>query len=232
MILWQIFNTRDSHWVGMSNELEWFSPDPGETVVWTGKPRVRRILTTVAGGVVWSVVALAAAYAVTRYVPQFIDAPLPVSGTVVWGVATLIVAIQVVQVAVAYQRVQATDYVLTDRNVYKKTGILSENVTRVGVDRIQNTTLRKDFTGNLFDYGTVLLSTAGGGGAELAITDLNDPDEFRSELRPLIGAAGGPGGDRADASAAPGLDAETVDTLVEEARQMRETVEKLETHLE
>jgi membrane protein YdbS with pleckstrin-like domain len=215
----------------MSSELEWFSPDPGETVVWTGKPRVRRILTTVAGGIVWSVVALAAAYVVTRYVPQFIDAPLPVSGTVVWGVAALIVAVQAVQVAVAYQRVQATDYVLTDRSVYKKTGILSENVTRVGVDRVQNTTLRKDFTGNLFDYGTVLLSTAGGG-AELAITDLNDPDEFRSELRPLIGAAGGPGGTRADASPAPGLDAETVDTLVEEARRMRETAERMEAHLE
>ena len=215
----------------MSSDLGWFSPDSSETVVRTDKPRVWRILPTVAGGVVWSVVALVAAFAVTRYLPQFLDAPLPVSGTVVRGIATLIVAVQVVHVAVAYQRVRATDYVLTDRNVYKKTGVLSETVTRVGVDRIQNTTLRKDITGNLFDYGTVRLSTAGGG-PELAITDLNDPDEFRSALRPLIGAASGSEGTRAEAGAAAGLDAETLDTLVEEAGRMRETAEKLETRLE
>lgn len=216
----------------MSADLEWLSPDPGETVVWTGKPRLRRILGTVVGAVVWSGVALVVAAVAVRVWPEFFDAPLPVPEMAVWGVALLFVGVQAIQVAAAYQRVQATDYVLTDRNVYKKTGVLSENVTRVGVDRIQNTTLRKDFFGNLFDYGTVLLSTAGSGGAELTISDLNDPDAFRSELRPLINAAGGPGG-RADApDGAAGLDEETVETLVGEARRMRETAERLEAHFE
>lgn len=216
----------------MSADLEWLSPDPGETIVWTGKPRLRRILGTVVGAVVGSIVALVVAFGLVRAWSEFSDVPLPVPETAVWGVALLFVAFQGVQVAAAYQRVQATDYVLTDRNVYKKTGVLSENVTRVGVDRIQNTTLRKDFFGNLFDYGTVLLSTAGSGGAELTISDLNDPDAFRAELRPLINAAGGPGG-RADApDGAAGLDGETVETLVGEARRMRETAERLEAHFE
>ena len=222
--------TGRTRYPGMSAEMEWYSPDPAETVVWTGQPRLRRILSTVAGAVFWSVVALGVAFAVVTYLPPEIGRELPAPLGFAWAVAALVVVVQVGKVALAYLRVEATDYVLTDRNVYKKTGIFSENVTRVGVDRIQNTTLRKDFFGNLFDYGTVLLSTAGGGGAELAVTDLNDPDEFRAELRPLVNAAGGPGESRT--VAAGGLDAETVDRLVTEARRMRETAERLEAHLD
>jgi uncharacterized membrane protein YdbT with pleckstrin-like domain len=213
----------------MTADLEWFTPDPAETVVWTTKPRLRRILPTVAGAAVWGVVAEVVAFAVVTYGPQFLGEPLPVPDLAVWGIALLFVLTQVVRVVVAYLRVEATDYVLTDRSVYKKTGVFSENVTRVGVDRIQNTTLRKDFLGNVFDYGTVLLSTAGSGGAELAITDLDDPDAFRAELRPLVDASGGPGDDgSSDPDGAGAIDAETAEALVTEARRMRETAERLD----
>jgi len=208
--------------------MEWFSPYPGETVVWTGQPRLRRILSTAATAAFWSIAALVGAFAVWRY-----SGTLPTGGlprAAVWVVAAILVAFQAGKVALAYTRVQATDYVLTDENVYKKTGVLSENVTRVGVDRVQNTTLRKDFFGNMFDYGTVLLSTAGSGGAELAITDLNGPEQFRDELRPLIRAAGGPGDGRS-AGQRGGLDEETATALVTEARKLRETAQRLEGRL-
>ena len=202
---------------------EWLSLDPGEEVVWTGAPRMRRILSNVARFAFWSLVGFAVAFAVTRVLPV----ALPVPDLAVWGIAVLWTLVQALNPLGAYLRTRNTDYVLTDRNVYKKTGVWSENVTRVGVDRIQNTQLRKDFFGNTFDYGTILLSTAGGGGVELAIEDLDDPDELRRELRTRMARA-------SDRERGPSeeLDPETVGALLDEARRMRTTAEKIERHLQ
>jgi uncharacterized membrane protein YdbT with pleckstrin-like domain len=206
---------------------EWLSLDPGEAVVWTGQPRLRRILSTVATSVLWSLVALAGAFVLTSYLPV----ELPVRDRVVWGVAVLWTLLQAVGPVGAYLRTTNTDYVLTGENVYEKTGVLSEHVTRVGVDRIQNTQLRKDVLGNLFDYGTIHLSTAGGGGVELSIEDLDDPDEFRTELRSLMARAG-ERTDRDSDRGRGGVAPETVDALVDEARKLRESAETIERHLQ
>jgi uncharacterized membrane protein YdbT with pleckstrin-like domain len=200
---------------------EWFSLDPGEEIVWTGKPRVRRIISNVATFLFWSLAAFVAAFVVTRVV----TVRLPVPPRAVWGVAVLWALLQAVGPVRAYLRTTHTDYLLTDRNVYKKTGVWSENVTRVGVDKVQNTQLKKDFFGNLFDYGTIHLSTAGGSGVEMSIEDLDDPDVFRDELRGLMATA-------SDRERETGrVDPEIIDTLVDEARRMRETAERIDGHL-
>ncbi|MEF8850952.1 MAG: PH domain-containing protein [Haloarculaceae archaeon] len=202
---------------------DWFSPDASETVVWHGKPRTRRIIPRVAGAVVLT--ALAVGFAAVAPAGGLDGGTL----VVVWGAAGLVVLGAVAWVGLAYLRVRATDYVLTDRNVYKKTGVFSERVSRVGLDRIQNTTLKKDVTGNLFDYGTVLLSTAGSGGTALAVTDLDDPEQFRDELGPLVDASGGPGRDAFEAGGTePVLDDATVEAMVPEARRLRESAQRLE----
>jgi uncharacterized membrane protein YdbT with pleckstrin-like domain len=205
---------------------EWLSLDPGEEIVWTGTPRLRRILSTVITSVLWSLAALAGAFVLTSY----LAVELPVQNRVVWAGAVLWTLLQAVGPVGAYLRTRNTDYVLTDQNVYEKTGVLSEHVTRVGVDRIQNTRLMKDLFGNLFDYGTIHLSTAGGGGVELSIEDLNDPDEFRTELRAVMGRAGDRAGDSNPARG--GIAPETVEALVDEARKLRETAESIERHLQ
>ncbi len=213
----------------MVADADWFSPDASETVVWHGKPRTWRIFPRVAWSVVWSVVAVVVGLALGAF-----DVVGGEVSLAVWGVVALFVLYQAARVALAYLRVRETDYVLTDRNVYKKTGVLSESVTRVGVDRVQNTTLRKDLTGNLFDYGTVLLSTAGGGGAALAVTDLDDPEQFRDELGPLVADSGGPGRDAygTGGETGPVIDGETVDAMVPEARRLRESAQRLERHFD
>lgn len=214
----------------MVADADWFSPDASETVVWHGKPRTWRIFPRVAWSVVWSVVAVGVGLALGAF-----DVVGGEVSLAVWGVVALFLLYQAARVTLAYLRVRETDYVLTDRNVYKKTGVLSERVVRVGIDRIQNTTLRKDLTGNLFDYGTVLLTTAGGGGTALAVTDLDNPEAFRAELGPLIAASGGPGGDGYDDGAGPReavLDAETVDAMVPEARRLRESAERVEANFD
>lgn len=219
----------------MVEDADWFSPDASETVVWHGKPRVRRIIPQVVGALFVVVVALVGGFALSS--SDLIGDSLVVT-VALWGVVGLAVLGAVGWVALAYLRVQAADYVLTDRNVYKRTGVLSERVVRVGIGRIQNVTLRKNLTGNLFDYGTILLSTADGGTA-LSITDLDNPEEFREELGPLVDASGGPGGDGyghggegAGAAAEAVLDAETVDAMLPEARRLRESAERTEANFE
>ena len=211
----------------MTAEHEWLSLDPDESVVWTGQPRVWRIAGTAGGAAVMSLLALAGAVFVTTQV-ALDAAEFPVApGLVVWAVAALVVASQVATVAWAYLKVEHTDYVLTDRRIYLKTGVLSETVTSVGVDRVQNTTLRKDVTGNLFDYGTVAVSTAGSGGADLAVSDLNDPEAFRDALQKQVRVASEREGDDEPAPAGA-LDEATVDALLMEAKKLRAVAERME----
>ena len=206
---------------------DWLSLDEGEDVVWSGQPRLRRIVSNVVTFVVWSLAAFAAAFVLTAV----LNVELPVPDRAVWAVAALWALLQAVSPVRAYLRTKNTDYLLTDENVYKKTGVWSENVTRIGVGDVQNTQLKKSFFGNVFDYGTILLSTAGGSGVEMSIEDLDDPDELRTELRERIsrtgdGSRGDPGEGRG------GLDPETVGTLVDEATELRKTAETIERRLQ
>lgn len=211
----------------MKPEPDWLSLDPGEEIVWTGKPRLRRLVSTVLTFLFWSAAAFVAVFVVT----SVLNLPLPVSAQAAWGVAVLWTLLQAVSPVKGYLQTVNTDYLLTDKNIYKKTGVWSENVTRIGVDKIQNTQLKKDFFGNVFDYGTILLSTAGGGGVEMAIEDLDDPDQLRTALRETMTAAS----NRTQRTAGAGdgdIDPETMQALVDEATKLRETAETIERHLQ
>ncbi|MFB6173222.1 MAG: PH domain-containing protein [Halobacteriales archaeon] len=211
----------------MTETYEWLSLDPDEELVWTGGPRLRRIASTVAGAALLTLLAVGGAVVLSTE-PAFTLSDAPVStAAVVWGVAVLITLSQVAVVAAAYLRVDHTDYALTDRRVYRKTGVLSETVTSVAVDRVQNTTLHKDMWGNVFDYGTVSISTAGSGGADLALTDLDDPETFRDRLQEQVRAAA-ERSESATAAAAGAIDGETIDALVREARGLRAVAERME----
>ena len=212
-------------------EHEWLSLDEGEEVVWSREPRVWRIADTAARAVVVTAVAAAAAVYVSLEVDLAVWGLAQYTTTLVWGVAVVVALLQVASVTVAYLKVNRTDYVLTNRRIYRKTGVLSETVTNVGVDRVQNTTLHKDARGNLFDYGTVAVSTAGSGGSDLVVTDLDDPETFRDRLQEQVRAGGASDGESPPASVADGLDDQTVDALLSEARGLRAVAERMEENV-
>lgn len=207
----------------MSDQPDWLTLDGDESVVWTGRPRTRSILGEVFGALVVLVVAIAAGwYLATRGLP--VPATLPswapvaiVAGGVLWAA---------LQAGSAYLRIANTDYVLTTQSIYKKTGIASENVTRIGVDRVQRTSLSKDFFGNLFDYGDVAISTAGGSGVEMTITEIDDPGTFRNLLREQVSRASQRAGD-GDTGRRRASD-ESVRRALEEARKLRRAAEGIE----
>ena len=200
---------------------EWLRLEPGEEVVWTGDKRLRSIVGSVVGTAVFTLVALGGLVAL--FTRDFGVLPTEFDRPVYFLVGTgLVLAYFLITVVWSYYRVSNVDYALTTENVYVKKGVFSETVNRVRVGKIQNTTLSKDFFGNLFDYGSVGISTAGGSGTEMTLSELDDPGTFRQLLQRQMTAA--QGRDRRDRSArSTDLDPETARELVAEARRMRET---------
>lgn len=211
----------------MSAQPEWLRLEEGEELVWTGEPRLRSILGTVAGALVSTVVALAVIGVLLT--SDRLPVQIPVPDVFLLGAAVLVVLYGAAKIGWAYVRISNVSYVLTSTSLYKKTGVFSESTTRIRVNKIQNTQLSKDLLGNLFDYGDVLISTAGGSGIEMAITELNDPNEFRDLLRRQIRTVEGEGEGRSSRPHPAGaLDPETGERLAEEARALRESARRLE----
>jgi uncharacterized membrane protein YdbT with pleckstrin-like domain len=100
----------------MKEELDWLTLDDGEEVLWSGNPKLQRII-----GFTF------------------------------------------------------TDYVVTDQALYRKSGILSRNVKKIGYDKIQNTSFSQGLLGKTFGYGNVEISTAGSSGVEMRFTTVEDP---------------------------------------------------------
>jgi uncharacterized membrane protein YdbT with pleckstrin-like domain len=207
----------------MVTDESWLSLDAGEEVVWWGQPRLRRILPNVIRLTGWALAFLVVAVVGPRFAPPSIP------DLAVVGVAILLALASLRSAAMAYLRTTNTYYVLTNRNVYEKTGVWSTNVTRVGVANVQNTRLQKSLWGNLFDYGTVAVSTAGSSGDDLVLTDLNDPEAIRSELQRLLGTVRSRGDEGTTGPTAGALNADAADALLSEARSMRTTAERLES---
>jgi len=153
--------------------------------------------------------------------------------TVALGGAALLLALPAVAaVAWAYLRTTNVEYVLTERNLYRKAGVLSTHVSRIDLSTVQRTSLTKTVWGTLFHYGTIEISTAGSEGADLRLTDLDDPGPVRGEIRRLTGrrqSERGVGARTATATAAATpIDAATADALLDDVRALREAATRVE----
>lgn len=73
-------------------------------------------------------------------------------------------------------------YVLTNEEIYKKTGLLSRHVINLRLDRIQNTSYDQSFPERVLSYGTIRIHTAGTGGTELVLLDVKYPETVNGHL--------------------------------------------------
>lgn len=200
---------------------DWLTLDPEETVVRTAQPRVRRVLSTGAGALLFAATGVAVGVVATRSP----DLALPAGP--VWGGVALVVLLTALSVGWRYLVTVTTEYVLTTQNVYERTGVLSETVTRVGLDNVQRIELERSFLGRVFDHGTLSVSTAGSGGEEVTLADLDDPDAFRDDLRRLSTRAGERARERGRDRSGAGIDADTLDVMAEEAGRLRASAERI-----
>ncbi|MFC7177322.1 PH domain-containing protein [Halosegnis marinus] len=73
----------------------------------------------------------------------------------------------------AYLAVVNTEYVVSDRALYAKSGIVGVRVTEAALSRVQNSAFSQDALGAAFGYGTVTFEIAGGN--DVRFRRIDDP---------------------------------------------------------
>ena len=94
----------------------------------------------------------------------------------------LLLGLGLVIVAGTYLSRQNTDYVVTTKSVYKKTGVFSRSVSEVEYEKVQNTSFSVGVVGRYLGYGNVDISTAGGSGVEMSLRGVSDPQDVQKRL--------------------------------------------------
>ena len=88
-----------------------------------------------------------------------------------------------VALAVAsYLRVRAVEYLITSTELYRKRGLLSRSVRNLRLDRVQDSGFEQGALQRLLGYGTVRVSTAGGGGVEMRFRAVADPEAVNARI--------------------------------------------------
>jgi len=116
----------------------------------------------------------------------------------------------------AYLNRENTDYVITDKSVYKKKGVLSRSVSEVEYEKVQNTSFSAGVVGRSLGYGNVEISTAGGAGVEMTLRGVNDPQEVQKQLSRRVKEVQG-GRDRGDGETKP----DVLEEILAELRAIR-----------
>ena len=78
-------------------------------------------------------------------------------------------------------RAAADEFVITNRRVIRKVGLVSREIQQAPLDRIQDVTVDQGVFGRLLGYGHVMLETASERGSFVFPT-LADPEAFRNRL--------------------------------------------------
>ena len=106
--------------------------------------------------------------------------PYSLVPAIVVGLPLTVVLVGIVILVGAYLSHKNTNYVVTSDALYKKTGVLSRSVQRIEFGKVQDTSYRQSFLGARYGYGTVDVSTAGGGGVEMSFGNVPEPRRVQS----------------------------------------------------
>ncbi|RXK50053.1 PH domain-containing protein [Halorientalis pallida] len=165
----------------------WLPLAGDERVQWRGGPRIRTIIPAVVIGLAFVLAGLGALWYTATEAGSAVLAALGVlaipSGVLIPSWSLL--------------RIRHTEYVVTDRHLYRKSGVLGRRVTTVGYETVQNVSYSQGITGTLFDHGTVSFDTAGGSGTELSFSNVDDPSAVQQlveKRRARYGGGDGFGG--------------------------------------
>ena len=130
----------------------------GETTVWQGHPSWKSMLVFY---VTWTIVSL---------VPVAVWVGLNAGGSDIsatWFAVATAVGL-VLTYVVGWIKRQTTRYLVTDRRIHIRTGIMSRNERTTHVDRVQNVNLNQSIVQRMLGIGDVDWDTAG--------TDASDAD--------------------------------------------------------
>lgn len=173
---------------------------------------------------------------------QWVGEPVPISliGTAVWGVLLTVVLIGfliLLMLPLSWLSIKKTDYVVTNKALYVKKGVVSTNIESVGLDKIQNTEYSQSFWGKQFDFGSIEISTAGSSGAQISFQNIDDARNVREKITSLSNEYSSRSqrsraeGDESPTSSPTTPTTNRMNELVEELRATRQAMERIEQHL-
>jgi uncharacterized membrane protein YdbT with pleckstrin-like domain len=139
----------------------WVTLTEGEQIMWNGHPSVWSISRWLVVGIILLGLGIAGFVRFTDLLQLLSLVPIVIG--------LLLIVVQTIR-----ER-QQTRYVITSEEVYKKTGLLSRDVTNFRIDRIQNTSYTQSFLERLLTYGTIRIEMAGTGESDLVLHDIPDP---------------------------------------------------------
>jgi uncharacterized membrane protein YdbT with pleckstrin-like domain len=105
-----------------------------------------------------------------------------IAPAIIIGVPLAIFGIGILIIVGAYLNIKNTDFVVTNEGLYKKTGVLSRSVQKIGFEKVQNISFSQGIVANYFGYGNVEISTAGGSGVEMRFNGIDDPKSVQERV--------------------------------------------------
>jgi uncharacterized membrane protein YdbT with pleckstrin-like domain len=143
----------------------------GETLVWKGHPSWRAMLLFYVKWTIISLIAIAV-WAILRGPANQDLSPTP------WAVVT--VAMLVLTFAIGWLRRVTTRYMVTNRRISIRTGLVSRNERTTHVDRVQNVHMSQTLFQRILGIGNVDWDTAGTDApdADFTFRGIDDPSQL------------------------------------------------------
>jgi len=105
----------------------------------------------------------------------------PGTGAVLRNVALVFLSAAVVAYLLRRIRAAADEFVVTNRRVMRKIGLLAREAEQAPIEKIQDVTIDQGVTARLLGYGTVVLETASEKG-QIVFPDISRPEAFRNAI--------------------------------------------------
>ncbi len=108
---------------------------------------------------------------------------------IVLGLVTLVVAIGIVFLVLAWIRVRSTELAITNRRVIAKTGFVKRHTVEINLGKVEALKVEQGVWGRFLNFGTIFIS--GAGTSVAPIRDIADPLVFRRKFmeatnRPIV----------------------------------------------
>jgi uncharacterized membrane protein YdbT with pleckstrin-like domain len=99
---------------------------------------------------------------------------------VLLGVLTLVVAIGLVFLIMAWVRVRSTELAITNRRVIAKFGFIKRHTVDINLDKVEALKVEQGLWGRFLNFGTIFIS--GAGTSVAPIPNIADPLVFRRKF--------------------------------------------------
>jgi uncharacterized membrane protein YdbT with pleckstrin-like domain len=99
------------------------------------------------------------------------------------GVGGIIVIIALIGLIGAYMRSKSSEFVVTNRRIMLKTGVLKRKLVELQLNRAEGLMVDQGVIGRMFNYGGIIVTS---GGVREVFTPIAQPYEFKRQINNAI----------------------------------------------